>query len=338
MKAVSIKNPGEICLVDIPMPERKPHEALVRIRSVMICGSDISAFRGKGIPLNYPLIIGHEVAGEICEIGENENGLCVGDKVILNPYVYCGKCYPCSLGRTNCCENLKVLGVQMDGAMSEYFAHPANLLIKLPDDLPWELAPLAEPLTISLHALNRTQLQAGEYAAIIGAGPIGIYAALAAKARGAIPILLDIIDERIELASREGITYTVNTAKIDALEAIAQITSGRMAEVVIDASGSNGEIKRSLEYASYCGRIALTGWPSGETSMLTSLITRKELEILGSRTGVAREIHDAISLIVTGEVNVKSCISEILPFEAMPAAVVKISQNPQNYLKIGAIM
>lgn len=325
-------------MVDVPMPERKPHEALVKIRSVMICGSDVSAYRGKGVPLQYPLIIGHEVTGEVLEIGENETGIRAGDKVILNPYIYCGKCYPCSLGRTNCCENLKVLGVQTDGAMSEYFAHPANLLIKLPDDLPWELLPLAEPLTISLHALHRTKLQAGEHAVIIGAGPIGIYAALAAKSRGAIPVLLDIIDERLDLARREGIALTVNSARTESVEAIAQITGGRMAEVVIDASGSNGEIRRSVEYASYCGRIALTGWPTGETSMLTPLITRKELIILGSRTGVAGEIQEAISLIASGKVNVKSCISEILPFDELPAAVEKISLNPQNYLKIGAVI
>jgi 2-desacetyl-2-hydroxyethyl bacteriochlorophyllide A dehydrogenase len=338
MKAVSIIAPGDIRLVEAPVPKAKPQEALIKIKAAMICGSDISAYRGKGVPLNYPLVIGHEVAGEIYEIAENEYGLKKGDRVILNPYIYCGECYPCSLGRTNCCEHLKVLGVQTDGAMSEYFAHPAALLIKVPDSIPWELIPLAEPLTISMHALHRTGLKKGEHAVIVGAGPIGIYAALAAKARGAIPILLDMIDERLELAQCEGIAHTVNTSKCDSIQAIAQITKGRMAEVVIDASGANAEIRRTLEYASYCGRIALTGWPSGETPMLTPLITRKELEIVGSRTGIAREITEAISLIASGEVNVKACISEMVAFEELPQAVMKISQRPQDYLKIGALL
>jgi len=339
MKGVSIISPGEIRMTDLPEPKLTPGGAIVKIKSAMICGSDISAFRGKGLPPKYPIVIGHEVAGEVAEIGPEGSGLKKGDRVILNPYIYCGQCYPCSLGRTNCCQSLMVLGCRnTDGAMTEYFSHPAHLLIKAPEAIPWELVPLAEPLTISLHALRRTALKAGEHVVIVGAGPIGFYAALAAKARGAVPILLDRIGPRLALARREGIEHTLHTDECDAAEAIAGLTEGRMAEVVIEASGANSQIQRTLDYASYCGRIAFTGWPSGDTPIFSPTITRKELDIRGSRTGVAEEIAEALAMIASAEVNVRACVTEMVAFDQLPQAVRKIAEQPEKYLKIGALL
>lgn len=205
MWGIKIEKPWEVACVEIDKPVPKEREALIKVRSAGICGSDIGAFRGTNPLVSYPRVIGHEIAGEIISIPENnERGLKAGDHVIADPYLYCGSCYPCSIGRTNCCTDLKVLGVHVEGGMAEYFTHPADMLWKLPERMPWELAPMAEPLTIALHGIHRGRLKAGEHVAIIGAGPIGILAAMSALAYGAEPIMIDLVDERLQEAKDLG--------------------------------------------------------------------------------------------------------------------------------------
>lgn len=337
MKSVYLESPNNIKIKEVEKPVRKENEALIRIKSVGICGSDIGAYRGVNPLVSYPRIIGHELAGEVIEIGENSKGIKAGDKVIIDPYIYCGKCYPCSIGRTNCCTDLKVLGVHIDGGMVEFFTHPSELLWKVPDNISWEQVPAAEPLTIALHAIHRTKVTAGEHVVIIGAGAIGLLAALSAIAYDAIPILLDIVDERLSFANGIGIKHTINAMDKDAVEKIKQITNGRMAEVVIEASGSNAAIRNTLDYVSNAGRVALTGWPKKETSLPTNLFTMKEIDIRGSRTS-AGEFEEALKLISEGTVDVKSIISKVIKLEEVPEAVKELSEHPERYLKINALI
>ena len=178
INAIRFAEPWQVSCVKIPMPEPKPGEALIKIMAAGICGSDIGAFRGTNGLVSYPRVIGHELAGVVVSIPENnKNGIKVGDRVVVDPYLYCGHCYPCSIGRTNCCDDLHVLGVHVEGGMAEYFCHPADMLVKIPDGMSWVQAAMAEPLTISLHGIHRGGLKAGEYCAIIGAGPAGLTAA-----------------------------------------------------------------------------------------------------------------------------------------------------------------
>jgi hypothetical protein len=333
MKAVYLEAPGVIYMKEIPMPESKPGFAIIRIKAASICGSDVGAYRGHNVLVTYPRILGHEVAGEIVEIGHNDQGLKAGDRVILDPYVYCGKCYPCSIGRTNCCEHLEVLGVHRDGAMAEFFSHPDHLLHKVPEAMPWELVPLAEPLTISLHSIHRAALKAGEFITIIGAGPIGLVAALVAKEYGAAPILIDVLDERLDYAKSLGVDHVINVAKTDAVEAIKAITGGVMSHAVVEASGSNQAIRATFDYVSYAGRIVFTGWPKTDTEIPTALITKKELDLRGSRTS-AGEFQEALELIAQGKVNVGATISKRVAFEDLAQAVADQSATPEKYLKI----
>lgn len=337
MKSVYLESPNDIKIKEIEKPVRKENEALIKIKSVGICGSDIGAYRGANPLVSYPRVIGHEIAGEVLEIGENSKGIKVGDRVIIDPYIYCGKCYPCSLGRTNCCTDLKVLGVHIDGGMVEYFTHPSEMLNKVPDNIPWEQVPAAEPLTIALHAIHRTKVTAGEHVVIIGAGAIGLLAALCAEAYGATSILMDIVDERLKFAEKLGIKHTINAMDKDAIEKINKITNGRMAEVVIEASGSNAAIRNTIDYVSYAGRIALTGWPKKETSIPTDMYTKKELDVRGSRTS-AGEFEEALKLMSSGTIDVKPIISKVVKLEDVPETVKELSEHPERYLKINAIV
>lgn len=338
MRAVKFPEPWKVECIDIPEPVAKEGEALIKVRSAGICGSDIGAFRGTNPLVSYPRVIGHEVAGEILSIPEdNPRGLKVGDHVIVDPYLYCGECYPCSIGRTNCCTSLHVLGVHVEGGMCETFAHPADMLWKLPDDMPWDIAPMAEPLTIALHGIHRGGLKAGEHVAIIGAGPIGLLAAMSAIAYGAEPILIDLVDERLEMAKELGVKYVINSGKENLVAKVAEYTDGRMAELVMECSGANPAVRSTLDIVANAGRITLTGWPKKETPLPTDAITRKEVDIRGARTS-AREFEEAIELIHSGKVNVRALLTKVVSIADAPAAIMDIEKNPGDYMKVDVVM
>lgn len=337
MKAVYMEKPWNIEISDVQMPKPKEGEALLRVKSAGICGSDIGAFRGTNGLVSYPRIIGHEIAGEVISIPENnKNGIKPGDRVIVDPYLYCGHCYPCSIGRTNCCVDLKVLGVHVDGGMAEYFCHPADMLLKVPDDMPWDIIPLAEPLTIALHGIHRLNLKAGEHIAINGAGPIGLLAAMAALHYGAEPIMIDLVKERLDFAKSLGVRYTINLREEDLVEKVSEYTNGRMAECVMEASGANSAIRATLDIVSHAGRIALTGWPKQETPIPTDMITRKEVDVRGARTS-AGEFPEAIDLIYHQKVDARRILTKVISIDEAPETIRDIEKNPGNYMKVNIL-
>ena len=337
MKAVYMEKPWNIEISDVQMPKPKEGEALLRVKSAGICGSDIGAFRGTNGLVSYPRIIGHEIAGEVISIPENnKNGIKPGDRVIVDPYLYCGHCYPCSIGRTNCCVDLKVLGVHVDGGMAEYFCHPADMLLKVPDDMPWDIIPLAEPLTIALHGIHRLNLKAGEHIAINGAGPIGLLAAMVALHYGAEPIMIDLVKERLDFAKSLGVRHTINLREEDLVEKVSEYTNGRIAECVMEASGANSAIRATLDIVSHAGRIALTGWPKQETPIPTDMITRKEVDVRGARTS-AGEFPEAIDLIYHQKVDARRILTKVISIDEAPETIRDIEKNPGNYMKVNIL-
>ena len=335
MKGIQVQGAGQAAVVELPQPERKEGYAIVKVMAASICGTDVSTYRGTNVNVSsYPIVIGHETAGIVEDVDENNPcGIKKGDHVVLDPYLYCGACYPCSQGKTNCCETLHCLGVHCDGSMCEYFAHPVHMLRKVPQDMPWERVPLAEPLVISMHGLHTCQLKTGEHIAIIGAGAIGLLAGMGALAYDATPILVDVVDERLELARSFGIPYTVNPAKEDAVARIMEITKNRGVECVMEASGSDAGVRSAIDYAAYTGRIALTGWPKHEITLPTNLITKKELQIRGSRNG-AGEFEEAIQLIYTGRVPAEKIISKVVSYDQLPHMLGELDRHPGDYLKV----
>ena len=334
MKAIKLAEPWNISCVEMEKPTPKAGEALIRVVAAGICGSDIGAYRGSNNLVSYPRIIGHELAGIVESIPENNrNGIRVGDRVVVDPYLYCGHCYPCSIGRTNCCTDLKVLGVQVDGGMAEYYCHPADMLIKIPEGMTWEQAAMAEPLTISLHGIHRGGLKAGEFCAIYGAGPIGLVAGMVAQAYGAHAIVIDLVQERLDFARSVGIEYVINSGKEDPAAAVAKITGGVMAQQVMECTGANPCIRGCLDLVSNAGRVTLTGWPRKETSLPTDVITKKEVDIRGARTS-AGEFQEALELIASGRVDMNRILSKTVSLDEAPAVVADIEKNPGRYMKV----
>jgi len=332
-----INAPHDVALKEVPPPEKNPGEVMIQVRGMGICGSDIAAYKGISPLVTYPRIIGHEIAGEIVEVPQGETTLMPGDRVVIEPYVYCGKCYPCMNQRTNCCENLKVRGVHVDGAMAEFCSHPSHLVHKVPDGVSWKRLAMVEPLTISVHAVKRVRLAEGEHLAVTGAGPIGLLAAQYALVIGAVPIVIDPIDERLALARTLGIPFGINPVGENAVDRIREITGGRMAEAVLEASGSDAAIRSSIAYVAYAGRIALVGWPKGDVSLTTAMFTKKELDVMGSRNS-SHAFAESIDLVASDKIDVASLVTRTVSFEEAPAAVREIAAYPEKFMKVVALL
>jgi 2-desacetyl-2-hydroxyethyl bacteriochlorophyllide A dehydrogenase len=338
MKVITLDSPLKIGIKNIPMPERKnDNEVLIKVRALGICGSDIGAYRGVNPTVSYPRIIGHEIGGEVVEIGENSKGIVAGDRVVLEPYMPCYQCHPCSIGRTNCCEKLKVLGTQTDGGMAEYVSHPLNLVHVVPREIEWQEVAMIEPLTIALHANHRARVKEGEHVLIIGAGAIGLLSAQVAMVYGAIPVVVDVEVTRLQLAKEIGIPHTLHPVQGNVIQGLSAITKGRMAEVVIEASGANGAVHGMFDYASAAGRIALVGWVNGETPLPTAVITKKELDIVGSRSSV-NEFPEAIALLQNKQVQVDKIISRVVSFDEIPDAIMNMAGFPDQFVKVVAVL
>lgn len=338
MKAIYLGRPGAVSVKEVPKPEPRSGEVLVRMKSMAICGSDVAAYRGVNQLVSYPRIIGHELAGVVESLAAaGETDLAEGQRVVLEPYISCGKCYPCSIGRRNSCIDLKVLGVQTDGGMSEFFAFPKQLVHPIPDNFSPEQAACVEPLTIALHSVHRGGVKAGEHVVIFGAGPIGNLISQVAKAYGAHAIVADILPERLELAADLGAAYTINAGETDVVERVRAITGGRLAECVFEATGALTIIRQTIDVAANAGRVVLTGHPKSDVEMPTGLFIKKELDVRGSRTSTG-EFPEAIELIASGKVDVESIVSASVDFSELPDYLVQMAENPQRYVKVVGVI
>jgi 2-desacetyl-2-hydroxyethyl bacteriochlorophyllide A dehydrogenase len=337
MKAILIHAPWDISLKEVSDPAGKENEVSIKVRGMGICGSDIAAYKGINPLVTYPRIIGHEIAGEVLEVPRGERDIRPGDRVVIEPYVYCGQCYPCLNQRMNCCENLTVRGVHIDGGMSELCFHPRHLVHKVPANVSWKHLAMVEPLTISVHAVQRARLAKGEHLVITGSGPIGLLAAQYALVIGAVPIVVDPIDERLAFARSLGISHGINPVKENAVERIREITGGRMAEAVVEASGSDAAIRSSIDYVAYSGRISLVGWPKGEVSLMTAMFTKKELDVMGSRNSL-RAFPESIDLIAGNKIDVASLVTRTVSFEEVPAVLREMVAYPEKFMKVVALM
>ncbi len=332
MRAVLLKQAKDIGIVDIPRKDADD-KVTIKVRTLGVCGSDIAAYKGISPLVTYPRILGHEVAGEVVSIPEHSNGINAGDRVIVEPYMYCGACYPCGLGRTNCCEDMRVIGVHEDGGMREYYSHELRWIHKVPEMIPWEHVPMIEPLSIAIHGIHRLEVKAGEYVAITGAGPIGLLAAQVVRYLDAVPILIDPLEQRLKLAQDLGVLHVFDPTRADLSQEIPKITGGRMIEAFLEASGATAAVKSSLNLIHYAGRIAFLGWPKEEIALPTYLITKKELDVRGSRNS-SGEFQLAVELLANGSVKVDSIITHVINFDEIPDYVTAIAENPANFMKV----
>lgn len=310
MKAIVIPTPNEIEIRDIPMPEVKEGEALLKVKYVGICGADLASFTGNQPFTTYPRIPGHEFSAEIVEIPENDKGLKVGDIVTCNPYFNCGECYSCKRGFVNCCTDNQTMGVQRDGAFCEYIAMPVERIYKGKGLSAEELA-LIEPFSISQHAVSRAEIKETDKVLIIGAGPIGLFALLAARQKCGRIVVADILDNRLELAKQYGADAVVNTKNQSLEEFTKEFTDGNGFDVCIEACGAPETFLACIDNAAFAGNIILIGNGKRETSFNHSVLLKKELNVHGSRNALKDDFLNNIDIVASGKADVMKMVSGV---------------------------
>ena len=315
MLQVLLEEPGRLATREVERPRRGEGEALLRIQRIGVCGTDLHAFRGRQPFFSYPRVLGHELAGEIVEVDENDLGFAVGDQVAVEPYVACGECRPCEAGRYNCCAMLQVLGVHQDGGMQEWLSVPLRLLHRS-SRLSLEQLALIETLGIGYHAVERAALQAGEWVVVIGTGPIGLSVIQFAAIAGARVIAVDVNAARLEFSRRLGVEHTVD-ATADPLAAVEAITGPHLAHAVFDATGNLESMSGSIRYTGAGGRVVMVGLAQGSFTIDDPLFHRRELTLLSCRNS-AGAFPALIRLMEEGRVDTTPWITHRLELERLP--------------------
>ena len=336
MKAILLEKPGHFTVTQVAEPNAPgPGEALIRIHRVGICGTDISGYLGKMPFFSYPRIPGHELGVEVLAVGADVANVQPGDRCSVEPYLNCGQCHPCRHGHTNCCEQLKVLGVMMDGGMTERLVLPARKLHPA-NQLSPEQCALVETLAIGCHAVNRGNPQSGENVLVVGAGPIGLSVLEFAKLSGARPIVMDLNEQRLEFVRRKmGVADTILT-KGDGteLEALKQLTGGALAQVVIDATGSHKSMSHALEYCGFTGRLVYVGITQAEVAFTHApIMHRRELTLLASRNALPPDFTRIIKLIEEGKIDTRPWITHHATFDEMIGVFPKWIQPETGVIK-----
>lgn len=317
MQQAVLTQPGSFSLQDVALPKLSSGEARVRIHRVGICGSDLHAYRGVQPFLEYPRVLGHELSGDVVETAGDVSQISVGDRVAVEPYLNCGQCRACRVERPNCCDSLQVLGVHRDGGMGEYLTIPAHFLHPS-DKLTYDQLALVETLGIGAHAVQRGQVESGEWAVVVGVGPIGLGATQFTLAEGANVIVVDVNPDRLEFIRQFGVQHTIHAQEVNAVDVIADLTGGELAHVVLDATGHAGSMAHSLEFAGHTGRVVWVGLTKQPVTIDDTLFHRRELTLFSTRNS-ADNFPRIIEMIEQSRIDTTPWITHRMSLEQIPA-------------------
>lgn len=314
MKTLVCTEPGNFEYTQMERPQLEKGRAIIRIRHIGICGTDLHAFEGTQPYFSYPRILGHELAGGLTEF-DNAPGFEIGETVSFIPYFNCGNCIACRTGKSNCCVNLKVCGVHLDGGMVEYLSVPSSSLLH-GKGLDFDELALVEPLAIGAHGVRRAAILKDEFVLVIGAGPIGLGTMALAQIDGAKVIALDMNEQRLEFCKKKlNTAYTINALSSDVVEELKEITSGDMPTVIIDATGNLKAINNAFQYMAHGGRYILIGLQKGDISISHPEFHKREGSLMSSRNATRQDFERVISGIKNGEIKPKELITHRVHFD-----------------------
>ncbi|MDQ0298073.1 L-gulonate 5-dehydrogenase [Salibacterium salarium] len=334
MKALQVAEPGGLQVIEKEEPKQPAaNEVKLKMKRMGICGSDMHILHGENPFATYPRIIGHEVAGEVVEVGRDVTTVAPGDKAVMEPIKYCGECYACKNGRPNVCESIQVYGVHLEGGSQEYITMDANVVHKVNPKLDWSEIALVEPFTIGAQAVYRGQVQKDDVVFIIGAGPIGLCCLKMAKEAGAKVAISDFNEKRLDFAEKWGADLLLHPEKEDISDSIQEWTRGMGANVVMDAVGLPKTFEQSVTIASAAGRVVLLGFHPEPSSISQVAITKKELTICGSRLQTYR-FPKVIELFNTLSFNVKDLVSHEFELKDADQAFKIMEDDPENVRKV----
>lgn len=327
-----LRAPSQLALDHIARPVARGGEVLVRVTHSGLCGTDLKIYNGS-IPVQYPLVMGHEVAGEV--IGSEVSGLARGDRVVIDPVLYCGHCFHCRKGQTNLCPNGKLIGRDSDGGFAEYAAVPAGQVFRLPESIDNRTAPLLQVATTCLHGQRRTPLFAGESVAVIGMGVSGQLHVQLAKTRGAGTVMgISRSGFKNEMARALGADITIEAGE-GALSKVLDATDGRGADVVIESTGVMAAVAEAIRMARFGGQVLLFGIMSARDAALPFYdLYFKELTIRNGRAAKSEDFTDMIGLVERGVVRLEPLVTHRMALEELKAAIGLVDDGAERRLKI----
>jgi len=315
MKSLICVTPRQFEYKDIQIPAPEKGFSLIKISRIGICGTDLHAYEGTQPYFIYPRVLGHELAAEF--ISGDIQGFNKGERVTFIPYFHCGTCIACRSGKENCCSNIKVCGVHIDGGMAEYLTVPSYSLIH-GQDLSFDALALLEPLAIGAHGVRRANVLPGEFVLVVGAGPIGLGTMEFARIAGARVIALDINENRLQFCKEKlKVDYTVNALSPDVSHQIKEITNGEMPTVVIDATGNLKAINNSFQYLAHGARYILIGLQKGDISFNHPEFHKREATLMSSRNATRQDFEHVIHSMKIGHVDPTPYITHRVPFESV---------------------
>lgn len=319
MKTVVLDQPGHFSLIETPAaPPPGPDEALVRVRRVGICGTDLHAFEGTQPYFSYPRVLGHELAVEVVATGSQATGggPQIGDVCTVEPYLNCGRCVACRRGRTNCCEHLQTLGVHTDGGLRDAFVVPVTKLHRAPG-LSLDHLALVEPLAIGAHAVRRAALIPGEAALVIGVGPIGLATMQCARLDGARVIVMEINERRAAFAQRiAGVEHVVDP-RDRPVERLRELLNGELPVTVFDATGNARSMMQAPQYLANGGTLVFVGLVQAQLSFDDPEMHRREVTLLRSRNATGADFERVIADLAAGRIDLTPWITHRATPEAM---------------------
>ncbi|NRT80255.1 zinc-binding alcohol dehydrogenase family protein [Clostridium beijerinckii] len=314
MKTVMINKPNDLQIIEMDKPLITEHDnVLIKMKAAGICGSDVHIYHGQNAAATYPRVIGHEMVGEVVEVGSNVTKIKAGDRVIVDQVVNCGECYACRKGRGNVCANLKVRGVHIHGGYREYIAVPESDVYVLPDNLSYEDAVMIEPATIAVQSCSRAELTKEDTLLILGCGALGSSILKISRLSGATIIAVDVVDEKIEEAKKNGATYGINLLKEDVVARARELTGGYGPTVSIDAACTKDSLATLLELTGNAGRVITMGFSVEPTAVTQFKITAKELDVRGSRLQ-NKKFQEVLNLVAEGKLDLTNSISHKFNF------------------------
>lgn len=341
MKACRLHRVGELRCDEVQIPVPHGKELLLRVGACGVCGSDFPrVFEHGSSNGKYPLIIGHEFAGEVVAVGETADPALIGARGAVYPLIPCRQCEPCVMGQYAMCEDYDYLGSRRDGGFGEYCLIPSAWHLIRSEGAPMEALAMTEPACVAQHALRRAGVGAGQFVVIYGAGPIGIMAARWAELFGARVLLADIDDAKVAFARKKGFS-AVNSRHEDVPAAVRALNGGRLADAAIEGTGASSALQGCIQCVRACGRIALLGNPMGDTAIplkLHSMMLRKEVNLCGvwnsSRAPhPVNEWAHTVRMLDEGKFEVLDLITDRLSLEELPGAMAEIRSGARKIVK-----
>jgi len=334
MKALVYVGHNKVEYKDVSDPIALPGYAKVRIKYCGICGGDKAIVAGTHPRAKAPLIVGHEFIGVIEKISENNRNLKVGDRVVAYPLISCSNCLPCRTGNPHVCQNLKLLGIDVDGAMAEYAYVDENVIFKVDNKVSDEVAALIEPLAVIVRAMHQSGFKYLDSAVVMGAGPIGIISAIALKHAGASKIVVSDLDQfRLDLCKNLGFN-TVNVKEESLKETISKITNGEGVDIVFEASGTESATFESTELAKVGGTICMTGLHKAPHVLNLPQFSFKEQNMVATRVYTKHEFYQAVDIVKELQEGLACLVSHIIPLSQGQMAFDYINDPNMNTIKV----